>query len=389
MTKPLPGKNRQKDVALLIETSNAYSRGLLEGIAAWQREHELWSIYLPEQDRTAKPPSWLPHWKGDGVIVRIETEETAKAILRVNVPAVDVSAARLVPDVPWVETDDHKIAQLAVEHLMSRGFRNLAFCGEEPFNWSKWREEHVVKLAGEAGLSCQVFRSRSRFDANYSWNRERNRLKQWLQQLPYPIGIVACYDMKGQQVLDACRQLDIAVPEQVAVLAVDNDTTICELCIPPLTSIVPDSRQAGYEAAALLDSMMRGQVIQTSMLRIAPLGVVERLSTDTVAVEDTIVRGAMQFIRQQAYAGINVSDVVRAVGVTRRVLESHFQRVLGRTPHGEIERIRMNRIKILLRETDLSIESVAMRTGFSHPDYLSVAFKRVTGMTPGQYRGKS
>ena len=168
-------------VALIIETSNAYARGLLDGIIAYQREHELWSIYVAEQQRGAQPPDWLKTWRGDGIIARIETEPIAAAIRRTRLPTVDVSAARLVKDIPWVETDDQKIAELAARHLIDRGFRTLAYCGEPRFNWSTWREASFKSFAEAAGCEHFTFEGRSPQDENFSWTRERKRLKAWIE----------------------------------------------------------------------------------------------------------------------------------------------------------------------------------------------------------------
>ena len=139
---------RRKLVALLIEQSNAYARGLLEGINAYAQQHENWSICLPEQVRGASPPSWLENWKGDGIIARIESVAMADAIRRKQSPVIDVSAARLVEEIPWVETNDQEIANLAAEHLIEKGFRHFAFCGDEAFNWSTWRSEHFFPTNG-------------------------------------------------------------------------------------------------------------------------------------------------------------------------------------------------------------------------------------------------
>ncbi|RIK83188.1 MAG: XylR family transcriptional regulator [Planctomycetota bacterium] len=377
---------RRKAVALLIETSNAYARGLLDGIIAWQREHEAWSIYLPEQERGAAPPAWLKSWQGDGIIVRIETEAIANAVRRTNLPVVDVSAARRVPDIPWVETHDEAIANLAAAHLLERGFRHLAFCGEQGFNWSQWRCEHFECRVKAAGATFHQYHSKSRFDHDFSWNRERQRLMNWLSQLPRPIGIMACYDIKGQQVLDACRELDIAVPEEMAVVGVDNDARICNLSTPPMSSIIPDSRRTGYEAARLLDAMMAGVNVPADAHLIPPLGIAERPSTDILAIDDADIVKAMRFIRQHAFDGINVGDVLKQVSLSRRALEDRFQRLIGRTPHQEIERLRMDRVKQLLVETSLPLQTIAQRTGFRHAEYLAVAFKRFTRQTPGQFR---
>lgn len=378
----------RKAVALLIETSNSYARGLLDGIIAWQREHELWSIFLPEQERGAAPPAWLKSWKGDGIIARIETEEIAKAVRRTSLPVVDVSAARRVDNIPWVETDDRVIVQLATRHLLERGFRDLAFCGEPRFNWSCWREQHFIEAVRNAGASCHVFQSKTDRKRAYSWNRERALLKNWLERLPKPVGIMACYDIKGQQVLDVCRELDIAVPEQLAVIGVDDDQQLCNLCTPPMSSVVPNKRLTGYEAARLLDQMMAGVSVGAEGLLIEPLGIAERRSTDILAIADDDIVKALRFIRQHAYEGINVADILKLVPLSRRALEARFQKHIGRTPHQEIERIRMERVKQLLVETELPLHQIADRTGFRHPDYLAVAFKRYAGLQPGAYRRK-
>jgi len=376
----------RRSVALLVETSNAYARGLLDGIIAYQREHELWSIYVGEQERGARPPLWLKKWKGDGVIARIETDAIASVVRRMKLPTVDVSAARRVKDIPWVETNDRDIARLAARHLIDRGFQSLAYCGEPAFNWSQWREEHFLSVAHEAGCESHVFRGRSQHDKDYSWTRERSRLKTWVRKLPKPVGVMACYDFKGQQLLDICRELDIAVPEQVAVIGVDNDARLCKLCTPPLSSVIPDTLRTGYEAAQLLDHMMRGDKVSCDPILVPPLGIAERQSSDVYAIDDEDVVAALRFIRENACSGITVANVLRVVPLSRRVLEYRFQNLVHRTPHEEIIRIRMERVRRLLRETDLSLAEIAQRTGFAQADYLSVAFKKAMGVSPRAYR---
>ncbi|NNE01208.1 MAG: DNA-binding transcriptional regulator [Pirellulaceae bacterium] len=374
------------NVALLIETSNGYARGVLDGVVSYVNQHGPWSIYLPEQDRTAPPPSWLASWRGDGIIARIETDEVANAVRRRGVPVVDVSAARRVEDIPWVETDDMAIAQLAADHLLHRGFKNLAFVGDPGFNWSLWREQHFCDAVAEADCDYFVHQSISRLDPDYTWDREKAALAKWLRELPNPVGIMACYDIKAQQVLDVCRELDLAVPEQVAVIGSDNDRLVCDLADPPLSSVIPNSKRAGYEAAKLLDRMMSGERVAAQPLLIEPLGVQTRQSTDILAIDDDDVATAVRFIRENALTGINVSDVLRHTPLSRRVLESRFRKILGRTPHEEIARLRIERIKQLLTTTDLTLAQIASRTGFQHVEYLTVAFKKSVGQSPSHYR---
>jgi LacI family transcriptional regulator len=361
----------------------------LDGIIAYQREHELWSIYLGEQQRGARPPQWMKSWKGDGIIARIETEEIAAVVRRSGLPTVDVSAARLIPDLPWVETEDITIARMAARHLMDRGFRTLAYCGEPVFNWSSWREHHFVEFARHDGCECHVYRGKASIEKGYSWTRERARMSAWVQGLPKPAGVMTCYDIKGQQLLDMCRDLDIAVPEQVAVIGVDNDVRLCRLCTPTLTSVIPDTRRAGYEAAQLLDRMMLGEKVDAQGILIPPTGIANRRSSDVNAIQDKDVVTAMRFIREHACDGITVADVLRVVPLSRRMLEYRFHKLVGRSPHAEIVRIRIERTSQLLRETTLSLAQIANRTGFSHANYLSVAFKKQSGMSPLAYRKKA
>ena len=377
---------RRRSVALLVETSNAYSRGLLDGVIDYMRHHEAWSISLPEQERGARPPKWLSRWRGDGIIARIETEQIARAVKRKKLPVVDVSAARHVPKIPWVETDDLAVAQLAAEHLLGRGFKHLAFCGDAGFNWSVWRGQHFENIVRDAGAKCHVHESKSRWDSSYSWNREKRRLATWLERLPRPVGIMACYDIKAQQVLDVCRELEIAVPEEAAVIGVDNDRLLCDLADPPLSSVICNTHRTGYEAASLLDRMMSGEPVPPEAHLIKPQGIETRQSTDILAIEDPHVAVAARFIREQACAGIQVTDVLQYVPYSRRVLDRRFLDSLGRTPHEEIARQRIDRVKQLLVETDLPLSVIASRVGFQHDEYMSVAFKKQVGQPPSNYR---
>ncbi len=386
MPMPTPPMPALPNVVLLIETSNEYCRGLLQGITAYVREHRPWSIYLPEQGRGAAPPGWLRRWRGDGIIARIETPPIARAVAAARLPAVDVSAARLLPGMPWVETDDEAFSRAAVDHLLQRGFRHLGFCGEPRFNWSKWRCEHFARMVEEAGAACYVYESTATAEKPVSYQREHQRLMAWVRKLPKPVGVMACYDIKGQQLLDACRDAGIAVPEEVAVIGVDNDELLCSLAFPPLSSVIPNTHRTGYAAAALLSRMMAGEKIGEEAHRVPPLGIATRQSTDILAIDDPEVAVAVRLIRARACEGINVAGLLREVPLTRRELETRFRRLLGCTPHEEIVRVRIDRVKQLLAETDLTMVKIALRAGYTHVEYMSAAFKKRVGLSPHQYR---
>lgn len=383
-----PPMHRPPKVTLLVETSNAYARELLHGVRAWLREHGPWSIWLAEAGRGATPPAWLRDWKGDGIIARIETPAIARAVAATRLPAVDVSAARLLTDVPWLETDDRAIARTAADHLRERGFQSFGYCGDDRFNWSRWRGEAFAAQVREFGLNCSAFVERPlrRSGEVPDGEGELVALAKWIRSLPKPAGIFACYDIRGVQVLEACRRLGVAVPDEVAVVGVDNDELLCDLADPPLSSVIPDVRRTGYEAAALLARLMRGDKLRGEGRLFAPLGVMTRQSTDVVAVDDKHISTAVRYIREHACDGISVADVLKIAPLSRRVLETRFQKLLGRSPHAQILGVKLDRVKRLLTETDLPLAAIAERTGFAHVEYLSVAFKRNTGVTASEYR---
>jgi LacI family transcriptional regulator len=374
-------------VALLVETSNSYARGLLRGIVSYIREHRPWSLYLSEHNRGDRPPRWLAHWKGHGIIARIENAAIAEALRPVSVPVVDVSAARLIPSLPWFETDDGAIAHFAAEHLLERGFKYFAYAGDARFNWSNWRCEHFQHCVRAAGKECYVYQPAKGFSLGDE--AQVDDLARWIKDLPKPIGLMACYDFRGQQVLDACRRVGVAVPDEVAVIGVDNDDLLCDLADPPLSSVIPNTHRTGFEAARLLDEMMSGKKVRGETHLIPPLGIATRQSTDVLAIDDRNVARAVHFIRHHACDGIKVMDVLKAVPHSRTLLESRFKKLLGRTPHEEILRVRLNRVKQLLVETDLPLDQIAARAGFPHVEYLSVAFRREVGMPPSQFRAQN
>ena len=375
----------KRSVALVIETSNEYARGLLRGILRYQHEHEKWTIDLPEQHRRADPPRWLRTYSGHGIIARIETKSIARAVQATQLPAIDVSSARELSTIPWVETDDRKIAQLAIQHFFEKGFRHLAFCGEGSFNWSRWRRDAFVAEAKKAGINALVFHVDDD-SSGMTWPHARRRLMRWLAELPEPCGLMAAYDSLARRLIDLCVQASRPVPESIAILGVDDDPLLCQLATPPLSSIIPDSEGAGYAAAEQLDAIMSGKKMKRLDTLLPPLGIATRQSTDTFAVEDKDVSTSAHYILTHACDGIQVDDVVKQTQLTRRALEKRFKDALGKTPHALIIETRLSKAERCLRETSLTLEQIATRCGFEYSEYLSVLFKKHRNMTPGVYR---
>ena len=375
-------------VALLIETSNSYAREVLHGIREWMRRHERWSVRLSEQGRGAEVPRWIETWRGDGIIARVESGAIAEALRATKLPVVDVSAALETPVFPRVATDSRAVTELAAEHLLRRGFRHFGYCGAAQFQWSVRRAEFFQAALARTGYGCDVFDPAGSRGRRRAADSEVAAIARWLETLPKPAGVLACYDLRGQEVLEACRLSGLRVPDEVAVIGVHNDELLCDLCEPPLSSVMPNARRAGQVAAELLARLMAGKAVAAEDRLIAPVGVAARQSTDVVAVPDEKVAAAVRFVRDNLGRNIAVRDVLRAVPVSRTLLERKFKECLGCTPHEHIARARLERAKTLLATTDLSIAEIAERLGMEHPEYLSVAFRRETGMPPGKYRAR-
>jgi len=371
-----------RHVALLVETSNAYARGLLVGVRRYLTGRPGWSIYIGEHSRQDTDLSWLEGWRGDGVLARIENEETALQVRRLGVPAVDLSSAGLAPEFPCVETDDETIARWAVDHFAERGLENFAFCGDSRFGWSVKRQARFAEHVREQGGEAHVFE----LSASSTAADNRRSLVEWLRELPKPVGVLACYDIAGQELLEACKVAELAVPDAVAILGVDNDDLLCNLTSPPMSSIQPDTTRTGYLAAQLLDEMMAGVAHEPRLHLIPPLRIVPRQSSDIFSVDDPLVAKALRFIRDGAADAVTVDAVMRHVGLSRRSLDYRFVALLGRTVHDEIVRVRMGRVAELLLQTDWTLPQIAERLGFSHSEYMGVAFRKHTGKAPGEFR---
>lgn len=351
------------------------------------REQQPWALHLAEHGRGDAVPPWLDHWTGDGIIARIENSLIERAARACGVPVVNVSASGLAPDVPAVISDSAAVARLAAEHLLERGFRHFGYCGDGRFLWSAIHGRHFANCIRKAGCACDVYES-SPEDFTHR-EHDRQQLAEWLTTLPKPVGIMACFDIRGQEVLDVCRRIELRVPDEVAVIGHHNDELLCELCDPPLSSVIPNPHRAGYQAARTLDRMMRGQRVPARTYRIAPIGVKARQSTDVVAVEDQDLADAIRFIRENATQRIGVDSVLRAVPISRTLLERKFQSRLGYSPYEAIVRVRLARAKELLASTTLPVAEVATLAGFSTPEYFSAAFKSQIGLSPRQFRASS
>ena len=393
--KKLVRRTERPRVALLVESSRAYGRGILAGVAKYVREHEPWSVFYQELSLCDETPDWFKKWEGEGVITRLENNNVVGLVQRLKVPVVYLRKVRSTAGMPTLLTDNFAVGQMGFEHFRERGFRHFAFCGFNGADYSNERREGFVKNVEASGLRCHVYYDSQASGKSKTAGYENEGLKDggmvanWIKKLPKPVGVMTCNDMRGQQVLNTCRALGVAVPDEVAVIGVDNDEVLCTLSDPPLSSLVPDTERIGYETAALLARMMRGAKPSATQIFIKPKGVVTRRSTEVLAVEDRQIAAATRFIREHACEGIDVSDVLRAVPMSRSTLDRRFFSLMNCSPKDEILRVRLNRAKQLLAESDFSLPLIAEKVGLEHGEYLSRIFKKRVGLTPSEFRSQA
>jgi len=388
--KTQPEERHIPRVALLVESSRSYGRELLMGIARYLRIHGHWSVEFEESEPWMKVPEWFDRWKWDGVIARVQTPAIARAVGALGVPVVDLSGCLSNSPFPTIRSDETAVGRMAAEHLLGRGFQRFAFCGLNGFDWSDRRRAAFSERVAEAGFHCEVFdsteRRNSTKDHDAHGKRFEQRLMRWLESLPEQTGLMACNDSRGRQVLNCCRELGVAVPDALAVIGVDRDEVLCELSSLPLSSVILNAQQIGYEAASLLDRLMAGESAPETPALVKPIGVAERHSTDVLAIPDRQIAEALKYIREHACDGVDVESLLRAVPLSRSVMERRFSQILGSSPKGEILRVRLGRVCQLLAESDLSLAEVAKKAGFSHPEYMSRLFRKKMGVPPGEFR---
>lgn len=387
----LPNR-RQPTVALLIETSRAYGRGLCSGVAEYARTQGGWNFVLQERDLRGGIPDWLPAWRGDGIICRLSDSGLAEALSAAACPVIDLYGRIRHPSIPFLDTDARAVARMAARFFIDAAFDRFAFCGFPGLWFSDERCAAFVEQLRELGFGCDVYQAPPGVDledvaARESLHPEGSaHLASWVAALPEHCAILACNDVRAQQLLTVAGRVGRRIPEDLAVMGVDDDELICELTNPRLSSIRPDTGALGYHAAQWLDMLMQGRPLPARQLLLPPVRIHERASTDVIASGDPVFIRAVRFIRSHAGSGTDARVVVAAAGCSRNTLESRFRRLLGRSIRDEIIRVTIRRSCMLLLETQLTLGQVATACGFATASHFSRLFKQEMGVTPGEYR---
>lgn len=377
---------RIRRIALLMGQDLGYNREVLKGIQSYTKTKPSWVFRDgPLESHILKAlREWAPH----GIIAHLFFKKLVPEVIKLGVPLVNTTSTIVDLNVPLVEVDHESVGRLAARYFLDRGFKQFGFFGSGWTGFSKGREagfKEVLEQSGYLVNSCYA-EYLPRPSAQMSWVDIDDRVRTWLLQLPKPVAILASNDVPARELSDICRQLGMHVPDQVALLGVDNDQLECNLASPPLSSIAIPGQQIGYEAARKLDLLMGRKSLNNKATFFPPVRVVSRLSTDTLAIEDSDVRSALAYIRSHAHLEIGVDAVHDEVAVSRRVLERKFRVHLSRTVLEEIRRVRLDIAKELLSETDLPMSAIARRSGFSGARRLAVVFKEVEAITPTEFR---
>lgn len=386
----MAGRRTIRRVGLLINDASDNQRRILNGILAWHREHGHWQIrtrgFLPMMDYRE-----LAGWNGDGLIAMIDDARQYAHILRMKIAAVNCSARLPTPKVAAVLSDNEAIGRLAATHLLESGFRNFAFVGETRFMHDLLRFQGFKSALRERGFSCSrivpLFRRRTRYlyaDAEI----DTRHLARHLKPLPTPLGIMAAHDDIGCWTLEACRQAQLSVPDEISVVGVNNHQWLCEMATPHLSSIAQDADKIGYEAAELLDRIMDADATAPRLIQIPPARLVMRASSDALASEDAALARALRFIRNHGCEDIDVPAIARHANLSRRAIELRFRQHLNRSIGEEIERVRMDRARQLLAETTDAVYDVALQSGYRNYHTFCLAFQRTHNLAPTQYREK-
>ncbi len=384
----------RKNVLVLIYACRAAERQYLSGIGSYVRQHKKWRIYpgQPYYNQGDFDPWFhknriretIMKWKIDGIIANIMDDDMINQLPR-EVPCVISPRSTCVSWCVNTIGDSDQIGKLAAGHFLTKGYRYFAYCGFGEYRWSVDRRDGFLKYIRKAGFKVNVYQGSVQTQDQW-WDYDFGPLREWIESLPKPVAVFACNDDRGRQILEVARETAVAVPQEMAVLGVDNDELVCEMTDPPLSSIAVNFEKKGYEVAAVLDRMMRGKKPKTNMIYALPVGVMARQSTDMLAVQNTIVSKAVDYIHQHLQDKLIVSTVAENMLVSRRTLERHFKQELGTSIHDYIRYVRLDEIKKMLILTDLPIKQIAAQFGYSDAPLFRSFFKRMMDVSPIVWR---
>ena len=373
------------------------TEGLMAGISQYIRDKGNRQLII-WPDCSQKSLMFLKERGCKGAFASIQTTIKAEELLRIGIPVIGVATIQNLLNIPFVSANSKEVAQMACEYLLKKKFVNLAFFGLTQARWSTERLEHFSQYLAKRGYNVHVFKEKqvllrndltpfTRLWINTALNAGQQKLIEWLKQLPKPVAILASCDIFACYLLNVAKEAGFSVPDEIAILGVNNDNALCNICDPPLSSIAFNFKKAGYDAAKLLDKMISGhETMQGQCIEIQPTHVETRGSTDVYAIDDPAIVQAMKYIRQNGNTPLQVDAIANHVCMSKRLLQLRFHDLIGKSVHDEIVQAHFEIAKAMLIETNLPIDEIAAHSGFHYTSNMRRAFIKITGMLPQKYR---
>lgn len=376
-------------IILLLDFAEEYSKSLLKGISKYSGEHGPWTfcrmpLYYRETIGMGGILQWAKEWGANGIIGQLYNDRDEEEILRSGIPVIAQDFKERFKEIPNITGAYREAGKMGAEYFLKKGYKDFAFYGFNNIVWSRERAEGFEEKIHAAGQVVHYFEHRKSRSTDL-WYYKSNSLSQWLHSLPKPIALMACDDNQGLHITEACRQNKIRIPEEVAVLGVDNDVMLCELSDPPLSSIALDIEKGGYDSAKLLENLIRGNRDHYDIL-VKPTQIITRQSTNIYATDDSYIASTLKYIHQNLDKSLNVDEIVKQVPLSRRSLEKRFLNRIGLPIYKYIFHLRMEKFTQKLLETDQTIFEIALDLGFNDSKNISRQFKQVKGCNPNAYR---
>lgn len=383
----------------MIESGRTFSRDLTTAIARISKAHPDWQLLLHEHHREEGIPTWLETWSGDGLFARVHNEELEQFLVTADYATVNVAGGGSKRLLPLILPDENVVTEALHSFFLNNAYTNFAFCGYPGVWYSDAREAAFTKILREKKIPCHVYKAPSArvtndLDLREEFSSEGSpELENWLRQLPEKTAILACNDLRAFQIQISARAASRVIPEDLALMGVGNESVICELCTPTLSSVSLDAMSIARTACEWMVILLNNKDarLKHALLPIPhpqQVVIIERESTDSIASKDPILVAALRFIRQRCHESMNVGSVLNHVGRSRNTVEGRFRAEIGRTIAEEILRCRIDRAKMLIGRTQLTVEQIALFCGFATAGHFSRKFKDATGQTPGSYRDR-
>jgi LacI family transcriptional regulator len=379
-------------IALLFNANKVYDRQVIAGIGQYLKSTRVvWDLFLEEDFRCRT--LGIQHWRGDGIIADFDDPTVEEALAHLSIPVVAIGGSyaddsRYPANIPYVGTDNAKLVRLAYDHLIEQGLQRFAFYGLPPSPGNRWaqeREDAFLRMIADDGLEGMVYRG-SPTSAG-GWGRSQEDMVAWVRSLPKPIGVIAVTDARARQLLQACVVADVPIPEQIAVVGIDNDPMAQLLSRIPLSSVIQGAEEMGRMAAQVLHQMLHGGDCSSTRVLVPPVGLSVQASSQHEPLRSPYVMRAKHYIRQYACLGIKTEQVADYVGISRTLLEEHFKRELKQTVHQAILEHKLEMARTMLEGNAVPLAEVAVRCGFTSLQYMYAVFRREFNCTPRQFLG--